>query len=331
MSMNYQAFAEYVQKELHNNSSWRDRYNRYAELLLQNEARIKEQRQRFRRSSVLYPYLSIGRVGKENILFNLRFLGQSVGDIRVDSDDVYLEISEDQAKNSQAYFGCTDESFTTAGVYRWAKTTSATIRNDFIKRLKDSKCFPRQREHMVESALFSELEKSDGRTKALRWIQPISYAGTRIHMKTAVTASKAKDDIITVPEGGGGEIDLFCRRKAGKYSYLTIIEIKDENKKSESPEKAVKQAIAYAVFIRELIRSNSGNKWMKIWGVDHQHWQEGVTLNAVIAMPKKSGDDLSFAGKEIKVGDDKIKLHYIAFLGDKKPRDGEHIDFETSL
>ena len=125
-------------------------------------------------------------------------------------------------------------------------------------------------------------------------------------------------------------------RYKGNRSRLTVIEVKDENNTDETFIYAIKQAIAYAVFIRELARSESGRDWMKLWGMENQPWEKGFTINAVAAMPKRGEeDDFSFAGTKLKLegggATDYIELHYIAFRGSDKPRDGQDFDFDTSL
>lgn len=165
-------------------------------------------------------------------------MGQSVGTINVEKEKVYLSVSESQASNSKKWFGYE------LGVIDKIKWKDAKDFRKFYQ--EDIEGCPRQREHMVESALFSEFEKKSSVNKTLKHIQPIEYAGTRIHMKTAVSASKArKKDVVTV-SNVGGEIDCLCRRNDSAFSSrLAAIEIKDENKNSESFDKAMKQAISY--------------------------------------------------------------------------------------
>ena len=333
-TLSYQDFANTVQQELNTDLTWQAQYAGYANDLLDNETRLKEARKHFHQKKPLPVYLSIGSAQSKTPQFNLRFLGQSIGDLQVKGDDVFLKITKNQAENNKQYFSnkedATEEIFVKAGNYPWNGKHAAEIRDAFANRLSDPAYLPRQHEHMVESALYSEFEKASGETKALCGIQPIMYADCRFHMKTALKASLAKNDIVEESESGG-DIDLFCRRKIGNQSYLTVIEIKDENKATETPEKAIKQAIAYAVFIRELLRCDCGEKWKKIWGVENQHWENSVTLNAVIAMPQKDADDLSFVGQEIRLGNDIIRLHYISFVGERKLRDGEAFEIKTSL
>ena len=67
-----------------------------------------------------------------------------------------------------------------------------------------------------------------------------------------------------------------------KNKFWTLL--KDENTKSEPPHKAVCQAIAYATFLRELIRSESGQKWWNFFGFGGNIPKE-LSLKAIIIMP----------------------------------------------
>lgn len=89
------------------------------------------------------------------------------------------------------------------------------------------------------------------------------------------------------------------------------------------------QAIAYAVFIRELIHTSHGSKWMEIWGINNKK-TSGITINAVVAIPV--GDEVipDFCGQKIKLENDTIELHYMALGKDVLDADGA-VCFETSL
>lgn len=65
--------------------------------------------------------------------------------------------------------------------------------------------------------------------------------------------------------------------------------------------------------------------------------KEGFTINAVAAMPKGTTTEFPFAGMVLELEDeqhkmkDYIELHYLAFLGEDQPRDGQDVLFKTSL
>lgn len=324
---NYQEFAEFVQDQLKTSDiDWKKHYAGYAVNMVRNEQRAKAAGSAFRTPKPLCCYLTLGEAQTaKNWTYSLRYLGQTVASVKVQDKSLKIEIDQDLAENNRKFWSFKLGDFSED----WSTGEKAKAFRKHFKALENTKekraLSP---EHTVESALFSELEKTSGVSKALCGIQPIRYGGTRTHMKTALSASQAKNNKVSVKKSGG-EIDLFCRQRQGNRARLTVVEIKDENKPKESPEKAIKQAIAYAVFIRELVRSESGPAWMKLWGMENQPWEDGFTINAVVAMPKKDTDDLSFAHEILRLGRDRIQLHYISFLGDA--RDGADVPFETSL
>lgn len=338
----YQDFAKCAQKLLQENTQWKERYAGYAEKLLKNKEIMAMKRKTLGSENQLDPlhcYTSIGAIKGEKEAgfdFDLRFLGQSVGNIAVKDGKPMLHVPEEKSDASKAYFGY-DVGKIDGEI--WNDGDKAKSFKDYyadIAQHKDK--MPRQQEHMVESALFTELGKKQGDGKALKHIQPITcVSDVRLHMKTALCASKAAKSMISLSDQVG-EIDVFCRRRVGNRSRLTVIEVKDENKGGETFHLAIKQASAYAVFIRELARSKSGADWMELWGMGNQPWkEEGFTGNAVAAMPKGKTTEFPFAGMELELENeqsgikDKIELHYIAFLGEDKPRDGQDVRFETSL
>ena len=328
----YQEFADMVQAELQTSTQfWEPQYARYAQELTRKKHQISIARKSFRVLEPLSCYITIGEVtAGSQTAFDLRFLGQSVGSVVVKANGRrVLRVSKEKAGNSKKYFqyplgAIADDD--------WSSGRLAQQFRSFYRTLSGQQnIFPRQREHMVESALFSELEKTCGTEKTLNFIQPVTYiAHTRFHMKTALAASRAPADTAHC-SASGGEIDIFCRFRHGNRSRLTVIEVKDENNSGETFSLAIKQAITYAVFIRELARSESGPLWMNLWGMGNQPWAGGFTINAVAAMPKGSTTDFSFTKQTIHLGQDHIELHYMAFSENEKPCNSTEVRFETSL
>ncbi len=331
MLNDYQIFADSVQQKLNCATHWQKIYAGYATALLANRERVKQASSTFLVPKPLQRYITIGEAKKLGgaLDFDLRYLGQSVGRVRGEGQSPKLIVSEQTAKKSEIF------GYTLGAVEKedWQTGNKAVQFRAFYKvLLEHTDTFPRHQECMVESALFSELGKPTGDTKQLKFIQPISYGGVRLHMKTALNASDSANNICEVAgPGAGGDIDLFCRRRCGNRNRLTVIEVKDENISQETFHLAIKQAIAYAVFIRELARSESGRDWMELWGLGNQPWEKGFTINAVAAMPIGETSDFGFARHTLTLGQDKIELHYLAFLGADKPRDGQDMRFKTSL
>lgn len=322
----YQMWAEVVQNELQNNTSWRDVYDNYAEDMLENRSKIEEYKRKFNIPKPLECYITLGNIAKGKTIYDLRYLGQSVGEIHIVDGNPVLVVSEKKAEASKKYFGYNLGSINSE---LWTTGTKAKLFRAFYKKEVEKDKFPRQKEHMVEARLFQELSKTIGCDKQLKYIQPVKFAGCFTHMKTAVAACKSKEGKISV-SNTGGEIDIFCRRKVNpRESRLTVIEVKDKVERNESFEEAMFQAVSYAVFVRELLHSSSGSKWMQIWGINKKK-TEGITINAVVAIPKGNEEVPNFHGQKIVLENDIIELHYMALENDVLLGEGK-VCFETKL
>ena len=323
----YQAWAEKVQKELQEHTDWIEQYANYAREVLENKEKIEQGKAKFRVFSPLGCYITLGKMKDGKKVYDLRYLGQSVGEIRIQNGEPLLFVNEKKAESSKNSFGYE------LGIIEkepWAKGKKACEFRAFYTKLVDKDKMPRQKEHMVEACLFQELAKTSAKDKQLTQIQPIKFAGCYTHMKTAVKASKAKDGVISVGDKGG-EIDMFCRRKLkdNNETRLTVIEVKDKVEKNETFEDAMFQAIAYAVFIRELIHTPSGIEWMKIWGMNRKKL-DGITINAVVSIPIEEEPVSDFHGQKIVLGNDKIALYSVSMEKEALYEHGE-VHFETKL
>ena len=148
-------------------------------------------------------------------------------------------------------------------------------------------------------------------------------------MKTPLLASDKTGVKLEGRAGRGGGIDLFTRTRTDGDVRLNVMELKDEYTNGEPPEKVIRQAIKYAVFIQQLLRSDSGTIWWKLFGFS-KPLPEKLVINATCVMPTNSNgeNDKSFAKQRISIdGIDEIELHYIYF----EYLNGMIIEKETSL
>ena len=107
------------------------------------------------------------------------------------------------------------------------------------------------------------------------------------------------------------------------------MELKDENVPQEPPAKVILQGLAYVTFIRELLRSKSGQEWWKIFGFSGK-LPEQLELYVVSVMPSRKNideNDRSFADVVIKTGEDSFHLDYLYF----HQVNNKLVDIETSL
>ena len=193
-------------------------------------------------------------------------------------------------------------------------TKASKFRAAFTKELlKKEK--GKSREHHVENMLLAEFGKSTD--KKLCNIKPIRLCGLFFQMPTQLTASK--ETINLAKKGKGGGIDILARvRHKKKYGgrRICVMELKDENKSDEPPQKVMKQAVAYATFIARLLRSESGNNWYKIFGFSNETVPDELTIDVSVVMPYDEVRNENFETIEpIQVAENTyLKLYSLYFI-----------------
>jgi hypothetical protein len=104
------------------------------------------------------------------------------------------------------------------------------------------------------------------------------------------------------------------------------MDVKDENNSKEPPAKVIQQGLMYATFIRELLRSSSGDLWWKLFGFNRK-LTASLDLYVTCVMPSNANNDESFADTILKTGNDSFHLHYLYF----KEKDNKLSSIDTSL
>lgn len=254
---------------------------------------------------------------KQGMQFSLRYQGQDIAKLKVDRNEEATISTKSFDINNKDHFGC--DVILDNDSWRSEKATS--FRKHFIaKPLRSDDTAKRNEEHRVESLLLTEFSKKKSDCKMLCNIQPVKIAEiARFQMLTPLKASNLNKLGYSGSSGGG--IDILCRVGTGGGVKLCVMEVKDEYSTSEPPVKAVQQGLAYAVFIRELLRSSSGKRWWEIFGFKSDSLPKKLEICVVSAMPPGSDADLSFAGTMIPISkpediegkEDSIHLHYLSF------------------
>jgi hypothetical protein len=138
-------------------------------------------------------------------------------------------------------------------------------------------------------------------------------------MPTPISASNPRNIKYSKHHGGGIDI-LVSTGTGGKATRLCIMELKINSGRRES-KAAMKQAIAYATFVRELLRSSSGKDWWRLFGFDGEgEIPEPLELYAACVMPSSDDNDDSFRNMELRIAGDIIKLHYLYYLSGENGR-----------
>jgi len=318
-------FVEVIERtraRLRENSEWKERYAVYAREINDNLTTIGAVRTTFREWSPLNVYLNISSAKKarHSVGFELRYMGQTVARLTGNKDGNHkLGITRELHEPNRRDFQC-EIRLSSAD---WQGTDAKQFRDFFRKR--PPRIGPKgNEEHNVQSKLLTAFSAGEG--KVIRRIRPVTISGVRFPMPTPISASNPKEIGYSKHHGGG--IDILARTgTGGRATRLCIMELKDENERIEPPRKALQQAVAYATFIRELLRSNSGGDWWRLFGFRGGEIPEPLELYAACVMPSNDNNDYSFGNMELRIAADIIKLHYLYF----DMQNGDSIVKATSL
>lgn len=303
---------ELSKKDANGSVEWVTRFAGYATDIEANIDKLNEASKMFHNWKPFNIYLNLSQT-KDNsdfFVFSLRYIGQEVADLKVNlKDGTVLIDTTKYDQHNKDYFDCQVK----LKNIDWAKNSSAKAFRKYFAELDVASISTHSKEHEYESLLLTEFNKSP--KIQFRGIKPISIIKARFPMKTPLLASDKKGVKIESRPGRGGGIDLFTRTKVAGQVRLNVMELKDEYSNNEPPQKVIRQAIKYAVFIQQLLRSDSGAVWWKLFGFA-KPLPEKLIINATCIMPtnKKGENDTSFGKKRIRITEnDEIELHYIYF------------------
>lgn len=308
----FTAVIEETQLHLKAQNEWRGRYAGYAEKILDNSHFIGRVRRSFHEWSPLYVYLNISSAknAKNSVGFELRYMGQTVANLKGNKDGRHkLSISKRQKETNDRDFGCEIPLLKSD----WDGKEAAKFRSFFKNRKGPRKADSNKgnEEHRLQSLLLTEFSKT--RNKVLRNIKPVTIGGVRFPMPTPISASNPEDIRYAKPGKSGG-IDILARTgTGGKATHLCIMELKDQNNRRERPIDAMKQAVAYTTFIRELLRSDAGAAWWKLFGFGGKVPKPLVLYTACMMPSDDDNNDYDFRDMELNIESDTIKLHYLYF------------------
>ena len=321
-------------------NEWESVFSTYAKEILGNLPLIQENRKNFHEKFSLRVYLNIfnAREATKKVTFSLRYLGQTIAELTCYDNTLKLS-NKDDIKNNIRDFGCDIELKDNDWESPEAQKFRSYFKNHEGKRSPTSK--NNYDEARLEDLLLKEFAKDS--KKILSNIQPVTLSDLPFKMPTAIGGS---DYEVNYKIGKRAAIDILARFNRGGTTGLYIMELKKDNKGRMSKE-VMKQALIYTVFIRELLRSNAGSNWWKLFKDDENApaIPENLTLYSVCVMPLPTNSDPDTSFKDIKfvfnnqnkkweikdekssIKGDEIHLHYIYF----KDNDGKIEIADTSL
>ena len=314
-----------AQQLLKENTEWIDRFDGYAKVIHENKDFLSC-RENFHIEAPFQCYTTVSDIKKtkSDLELSLRYMGQRVAILKANSSEITISTEGFDANNKRD-FEC---NITLNGV-AWSSADAERFRSYFQNTLPQRNPESKgNEEHYIESLLKMDFSESKGDNKLLKYLQPVLIKNIYFSMPTPLKASDHKELEYSGPNGGG--VDILARTDNGPHARLTVIEVKDENVKTEPPQAALKQAIEYAVFLRELLRSKSGKEWWHIFGFGNEAVPDNLIIRCACAMPDDDPDK-SFEKVQYKISDDKgndtIECHYIYF----KMKDGMIDSIDSSL
>jgi len=364
----YKKVIDLVSDLMLNNREWVKRYHDYLKELIADSEKSKKIVQLMKCCKITPPlsrYSSISEIKndtrKYSIKHDIRILGYSIGKLDRNKDGLYvnninisnlknnilplinensrdkleklilkfekkkLEVQKEKTKKKKVNDG-----------FEWKSKEMKSFRS-ISQNIKTFSLINYNSEHSYENLLLLGLKHG---SKLLKNITPIMLINDSFffQMPTCIRASDAKKDIKSIKENikyaaeKGGGIDILARTRSNK-AKLCVIELKNEYKEEEKPILAIRQAIAYAVFLDYLIRTKDANLAKKSWYSDifvpnsKSKLLDSIIINVLVAMPFKDGcsnkETLTDEDKnipkikldlpEIEGHKDKINLHYMFF------------------
>jgi len=235
-----------------------ERFNGYAEKIIANINNKTFEPMKRKNRYGLQSYINIDNARKNKPEISLRYLGQEVA--RLDSS---LNVTpKDQQKFNPSFL--------------W-KSNEGTRFRKFYRDLLDFDLH--SQEHKDEFLILTEMGKTKGKYKSLIQIQPIKIDHSlRVQFPVGINAKGANSK---------GNIDILSRVRRGAISNIAVIELKNSESYLKQSD-GIDQAIRYAVFLRELLRSPesvSKVEWITILGFKPSRFEKPMTFYATLMVP----------------------------------------------
>lgn len=319
---------------------WEKAYNRYANDIKANTKKYELNAKKFQVNAPLTVYSSIGKVmtEKPTTVYDLRYAGQSVGEIHVNNKgEALLYVTDKQADYAKDNFGF-KQSSPLNGV-DWHKAEAAVDFRKAYQANSTKEVGIKSEEHRIENFLLKEFaKKTRAEEKKLCNIQPVRLGGKFFQLTTPFKAStheptfSINDKNPEKPGATGGGIDILTRvRHSPRESRIAIIELKDENDNKESQKVVMTQALTYATFVAYLLRSESGKDWWNLFRNNNQtekNVPQHLHLDVITLMPEGTSEEGDLNPIPIPEANATLHLYTLYY---KRDKDGNPDSFSGTL
>ena len=286
----FKEIIEQTQKILEANQDWKAQYANMASAMLENQELLKKFYKDIKNYEHLQFYLT-GVTTTPPITYEIsvRYLGQPVADITISNDEVNIS-TEKYNETNKKDLGCDIQ---LKGKFHNVETLKFLnyFEGDITTKIKENG------KSKIESLLLTEFSKTVAADKLMTGIQPIKFQKLFYQMPTI-----------------NSNINILVRTKVRR---ITIINSLDPANEKETAEDLLAKATQQAVFLINLLHSEGGDLWQKIFGFKGQI-PSTITIKVCYALPQKlSSKNKEFEPFQLKCGNDNIEYHYM-FYGESK-------------
>ncbi|GEM_PF-3869221 len=296
------------------------KFNEYVNEVQKNKSGY--QKLRYRLPNAIIPCIPIRDAMNPNISFNFRYLDSKIAEITGMDENYNPKLFFKNCAESLEKYGFDMKLITDLEKeYSWHDPVSTSFRRHFkgqVKRdIENDTHF--NKEATIQTALWKLLKNSKKEKGNLCNIQPVCMFNRFFEPPAFLSAANVTTQGVFSSKNPGN-IDMISRIGTGKNSELAVIELKKEE--ATKPDKAILQAIVYAVCVKKLLFCNElGNKtdkWWKLYGYGQKVQGDftvpkNFVMHAVVCMPYYDEIDKSFALTEPLCLGDGVKL-YLDYL-----------------
>lgn len=267
-------------------------YKELANIMLDNRSLL----QQLYKSCKQYEYLDFHLIPVTTIpptifIITVKYLGQAIATISITKDKQVQITTEQFDENNKKDFSCDIKLKSETIDSEKTKEFMEYFRENIVKKTKTNE------KAKIESLLMTEFSKTSSVDKLLLGIQTIKFENFLFPMPTTIRPNSSIMD----------NINIFTRSKIRK---ITIIELLSED---QTPETVLANATSKAVFLLNLLHSEQGQQWYKIFGF-HGRVTPHLTVKVCIAVPKNLKSKCKeFEPFELRAGTDSIEYHYMAY------------------
>lgn len=287
---------EQTQKIIEQNKAQLSTYDNQANVLLDKRSQVEQFFKSCKEYDHLQFYIADGiSTPEESLKIQIRFSGQPIASVKVTKDnESYItteEYNESNKKNLECKIQLKDEDWNSEKT----KEFMEYFRGDISIKNKGNE------RAVIESMLLTEFSKTTSYDKLLTGIQPIKYSNALYFPIPIITSNKNEVQYI----------NILARTKVRR---ITVFELMDD---SQDQETVLVKATAKAVFLTNLLHSESGDKWHKLFGF-HSKIPSQLTIKVCIATNKKlSAKCKEFAPFELTNGVDTLDYRYLYYENDE--------------